>query len=318
MMRLAGLIPPLCTPLAHDGSIDVPSLRSLIEFQLEAGATGIFVLGSSGEAIYLDDAERRQVAEAAAGVVGGRVPLLIGALAPTTRRVIQQMGMLADVGADAFVVTAPFYAQPSPQEVAAHFRKSAAASPLPVLIYDIPGNVGYKIAPEIAVAVLRDGTIAGLKDSSGSLEDFARVAVDIGTDRVAALLSGADTTALRALEAGADGLIPGLANVRPDLFVDLLTAHAAGDRGRAGVIQDAIVTLNGIFRIGQEHGLGRHASEIGALKNVLVDRGVIRAPLSPEPLEPYPPAAREALLDLMAEVERQLRADLAAVEGAHS
>lgn len=84
-VELRGLIPPLCTPLTPEGAVDVDSLRSLVEFQLNAGASGVFVLGSSGEAIYLDDADRLLVATEAARAVAGRVPLLVGR-SPRRRR----------------------------------------------------------------------------------------------------------------------------------------------------------------------------------------------------------------------------------------
>ncbi|QXT63721.1 dihydrodipicolinate synthase family protein [Tessaracoccus palaemonis] len=306
-----GLIPPICTPLTSDGAIDEASLHNIVEFQIDAGAQGIFVLGSSGEAIYLDDEDRLIVARAAAEAVAGRVPLLVGALAPSTNRVIQQLELLKGLGADAFVVTAPFYAAMSDTEILRHFQIAKGASSAPILAYDIPGNVGYKIRPATAVALLTDHTVAGLKDSSGDLDAFATVADQLGAGRDGALLSGADTTALRALAAGADGLIPGLSNIRPDLFIDLLSAHREGEVARAAALQRAIATLNQIFRIGADHGLGRHASEIGALKHVLVDRRVITTNRLPDPLEAYPAAAADQATALMNQVDTQLALDLA-------
>jgi 4-hydroxy-tetrahydrodipicolinate synthase len=311
-MKLTGLIPPIITPLTAEREVDGHALREVIEFQLDAGAQGIFVLGSSGEAIYLDDDERHLVARTARDAIGGRVPLLVGALAPTVRRVVQQFGVVGASRPDAFVVTGPFYAQASHAELAAHFRIAAAESDRPVVAYDIPGNVGYALPAEVTAPLLADGTLAGLKDSSGDTEKFARLAAELGADRDAALLSGADTTALAALAAGAEGFVPGLANVRPDLFVALLDAHRAGDDARAAALQRAIASLNGLFRIGMQHGLGRHASEIGGMKHVLAARGVIRHTASPVPLEPYPAAAAEAASALLTEIDRQLDADLAA------
>lgn len=315
MSALAGLIPPICTPLTTKREVDEVSLRSIIEFQIAAGASGIFVLGSSGEAIYLDDAERVRVGQIAREAVGSRVPLLVGALAPTARRVAEQFTLLEKVKADAFVVTAPFYAQSSAGEIVDHFRIVAQAASAPVLAYDIPGNVGYKLPTDVVIGLLKEGAIAGLKDSSGNVDELARIESALGPGRVGALLSGADTAALRALDAGADGLIPGLSNIRPDLFLDLLVAHAAGDEDRAVALQRAITALNGIFRIGAEHGLGRHAAEVGALKHVLERNGVIQSTASPVPLESYPAAAGEAASALMIEVDRRLAEDLVTNEG---
>ncbi|WP_431795233.1 dihydrodipicolinate synthase family protein [Microbacterium enclense] len=313
MSDFTGLIPPIVTPLTSDGDVDVDGLRNVIDFQLAAGANGIFVLGSSGEAIYLDDTERRQVALAARAAIDGRAPLLIGALAPTARRVAQQIALLGDARPDAVVVTAPFYSAPSQNEVAAHFRYAAAVATAPVLAYDIPGNVGTKIPTEVITTLLADGSVAGLKDSSGDVDTFARIAQDLGADRRGVLLSGADTAALKALDAGADGLIPGLANIRPDIFVSLLDAHRARDSERADQLQVALITLNQVFKVGVGFGLGRHASEIGALKHVLNRLGVLPNPASPLPLETFPAAAGEVVDQILETVDRQLAGDVTLV-----
>ncbi|MFV0407442.1 MAG: dihydrodipicolinate synthase family protein [Propioniciclava sp.] len=311
MHRFSGIIPPLCTPLTADGRVDEASLRDLIEFQIDAGVSGIFVLGSSGEGIYLDDEQRYAVVRTATAAVKDRVPLLVGALAPTPRRVIGQISLLAALLPTAYVVTAPFYAQLSPSEIGTHFRQVAQAASAPVLAYDIPGNVGYKLGAEVTVPLLVEGVIAGLKDSSGDGPAFAAVVRALGDDRQAAVLNGADTTALEALAAGADGLIPGLANIRPDLFVDLFAAWRCGDTARSATLQRAVITLNQVFRIGQRYGLGRHAAEIGALKHALRRRGVITSPASPNPLAPYPAAAGAAVDAVLADVQQQLAAEQA-------
>ncbi|GAB4064731.1 dihydrodipicolinate synthase family protein [Angustibacter speluncae] len=301
--RFAGVLTPICTPLTDDGEVDVDSLGSLVEFQLAAGASGVFVLGSSGEAIYLDDGARRTVAVATREALDGRGHLVVGALAPTADRVVQQLELLADVGADAFVVTPPFYAVPSPREVVAHFRQvAAAAGSMPLFAYDIPGNVGYKLDPALAVQLLGEGTVVALKDSSGDLDAFARVAAGLGPDRRCGLLSGADTTAVQALDRGADGLIAGLANVRPDLFVRLMDAHRTGAQRETASLQGTITALNDLFAVGRRHGLGRHASEIGGLKHILRGLGVIASARTARPLEPYPPAAAAEADALWAEL----------------
>lgn len=303
--RFSGLIPPVLTPMNADGTVDEASFRNVIDFQLEAGATGVFALGSSGEAIYLDDRTRRQVAEIARDAVGDRAQLLLGALAPTIDRVAQQITLLAGLG-DAVVVNPPFYAAPSPNEILAHFRQAAAATDRPLLAYDIPGNVGYSLSPEVVAELMSEGTIAALKASAGDIEQLDRVVELLGTPRRGALLSGADTTVLQALDSGADGLIPGLANVRPDLFAELLQAHRAGDRARATVLQHAITELNGLFRVGQRYGLGRHASEIGGLKLVLRERGIIATTRLARPLEDYPAPAEADARALIASIDRYL------------
>lgn len=307
MTRFTGLIPPICTPLDAAGGVDTESLRSLVEFQIDAGANGLFILGSSGEAIYLDDDERLLVARTAKAAVAGRVPLLVGALAPSPRRVRQQLELLEDVGADAFVVTAPFYAQLSDGEVEQHFRSAAAAAGAPVLAYDIPGNVGARIPERAAEVLLHDGTLAGLKDSSGDVDAFSELLKKLGPGRDAVLLSGSDTQAWRMIKEGADGLIPGLANVRPQLFTGLLRAAASGDDQAGGSHQAAIAILNGIFQVGTRFGLGRHASEIGALKHILRSEAVIRDAAPAWPLTALPEEAAVEVDRIVAAADERVR-----------
>lgn len=310
MTRLRGLVPPICTPLDDDGLVDERSLARLIEYQLAAGVDGIFVLGSSGEAVYLDDPQRRRVLEVARSAVSGAVPLLVGALEATTARVIDQVRMLEGNGVDAWVVTAPFYANCSPAEVTEHFRRIAGAAGHPVLAYDIPGNVGRRLDLDVSAQLLQERTIAGLKDSSGTLEDFSVLLGRTGQDRTVSLLTGVDAKASEALDLGADGLIPGLANVRPGYFVELLRAHGAGDRRRASAYQDAITGLTALFGIGLRHGVGRHASELGGLKAVLNQEGVIATTAVSPPMSRYPQAARLEALELLAAIDSALEAAL--------
>lgn len=288
MNQFSGLIPPIVTPLLPNGTVDHASLRALIEFQIDAGVTGVFVLGSSGEAIYLDDDTRVEVAGAAAEATAGRIALLVGALDSTPARVIAQANLFAGLDIDGLVVTMPYYANPSIAEVARHFHTIADATQTPLLAYDIPGNTGRRLDHGVVVELLTDGTIVGFKDSSGSLTEFRLILDAIGHDRSTAMLTGADTLADLALMLGADGLIPGLANVRPDLFVSLMAALERGDTQTATTLQLAITALASIFGVGQSYGLGRHASELGALKYLLQQRGIIEHTTVSTPMSPYP------------------------------
>ena len=165
MPRFAGLIPPLCTPLTEDRSIDVASLERLISFQIEAGADGIFVLGSSGEAAYLNDADRCTVVASAVGAVAGQVPVLVGALDTATERVIDHVRRLESFPINAVVVTASFCANPSAAEITTHFRAIHGSTETPVVAYNIPGYVRRRIPVEVALELLESGVIVGLKDS---------------------------------------------------------------------------------------------------------------------------------------------------------
>jgi 4-hydroxy-tetrahydrodipicolinate synthase len=296
---VTGIVPPVCTPFDADGDLDVTGLERLVAALLDAGVSGLFVLGSSGEAAYLADERRRRVVDVVVGTVAGAVPVLVGALDTVADRVVAQTRLLDREGVAGWVVTAPYYARTSDAETFRHFQLVAAGTGRPVFAYDIPGNVGRKLPFEVAAELLERGVIAGLKDSSGDHDGFARLVADLGPDRSAALLTGSDTGALAALDAGADGIVPGLANVFPDLFVALAAAVRDGVPSAAAGLQEAITVRAGLFSIGERHGLARHASELGALKLLLHERGLIATPLLAPPLSPYPASARAELLELM-------------------
>lgn len=295
-MKFSGVIPPLCTPLDEAGDVDSASLARLVEHLVRSGVSGIFALGSTGEAIYLTDSQRRRVVDVVTVTVSRQVPVFVGAVAGTTARVINQIQLLTRSGVDALVVTAPFYADVTEQEAERHFTEVAAAATLPILAYDIPGNVGRKLWPSLTTRLLREGVVIGIKDSSGDWDDFVKLCGLAGSLGDVSVLTGADTRAADALSTGADGIVPGIANVIPELAVALYQAHASGDRARMAALQEKITEAAAMFHIGTRYGLGLHASQMGMLKSVLVEQGIIRTAAVATPLTPYPDAARQEAL----------------------
>lgn len=304
VMTLRGIVPPLCTPLDDAGVVDERSLEQLVRRQLDAGVHAVFVLGSSGEAIYLDDAARARALEVVVSAVGGAVPVLAGALAGSSSRVIAQVRQIERRAVDAVVVTPPFYAVLSDPEVTNHFELIAAASPFPVVAYDIPGNVGRKLPAEVSIDLLSRKVIAGLKDTSGDMAGFRRIVDATRGDDGPSIFTGSDRLAAEALAAGATGIVPGIGNVCPDLFVALYAAHLAGASEEVERLQRQVDVVSTIFAVGQRHGLGRHASELGALKVLLHRDGVIASPALSPPLTTFPPAATAEVSAIMASIGR--------------
>ena len=302
MSAFSGVIPPIITPLTPQGAIDTRSLEAVVRRQLEAGVDGIFALGSSGEGVYLRDEDRKQVIDVVTGCVSRSVPVFAGAVEATTQRVIDQVVWLERAGVDVLVVTAPFYANVTSAETVRHFKLVAASSRLPVFAYDIPANVGRKLAAATAIELLNDRVVAGLKDSSGDMGQFAEVIAALGPNRKASILTGADTGALQALDAGADGIVPGIANIEPRLFVDLVASYRDGRRADCRRLQNSITALTEVFAVGERRGIGRHASELGGLKTALHHAGVIASAAVSEPMSPYPPAARSELLQVLGRI----------------
>jgi 4-hydroxy-tetrahydrodipicolinate synthase len=286
---LTGVVPPVCTPLTPDREVDVRSLVRLVDHLVEAGVDGLFVLGSSSEAAYLTDDQRRLVVETVVSHVAGALPVLAGAIDMTTPRVLDHVRSVSAAGADAVVVTAPFYTRTHPSEIARHFRLVASGSPVPVVAYDLPASVHSKLPPGLVLELAADGVLAGLKDSSGDLASFravvtgAREHPGIGGFSV---LTGSELLVDSALAMGADGAVPGLANVDPHGYVRLDRFCRAGDWGRARAEQERLCVLFGMVAAGDPVRMGGSSAGLGAFKAALYLRGVIDCPATADPQIP--------------------------------
>ncbi|SFP97780.1 4-hydroxy-tetrahydrodipicolinate synthase [Amycolatopsis arida] len=291
-LALHGVVPPLVTPLTATGEVDRASLERLVEFQLAAGVDGVFLGGSSGEVALLDTAQRRAIVEVAVGTVAGAVPVLAGAVDTGTRRVIEHARQAAALGADAVVVTAPFYVRPHPAEIVEHFRLVQAALPCPVVAYDIPGAVGARLVPDLVAELAETKLVVALKDSSGDLATFREIrrrAPDLPA------LTGSELLADTAVALGAAGIVPGLGNVDPHGYVRLYRAARDGDLATAAAEQDRLARLFGIVDIADRGRIGFTAGALGAFKAALALRGVIDHPATNPPLLPLDRAETGAI-----------------------
>ncbi|MFF8229996.1 dihydrodipicolinate synthase family protein [Streptomyces caelestis] len=289
---LTGVIPPVCTPLTPDREVDVPSLLRLVDHLVSGGVHGLFVLGSTSEAAYLTDEQRRRVVESVAAHVGGQLPVLAGAIDMTTARVLDHVAAVTAAGADAVVVTAPFYARTHPAEIARHYRAVAAASPVPVVAYDIPVAVHTKLPADVVLELAADGVLAALKDSSGDLAGFREVVTGARTHPGISgfsVLTGSELIVDAALAIGADGTVPGLGNVDPHGYVRLDGLCRSGDREGARAEQERLCALFGMVTVGDPARMGPGSSAIGAFKAALHLRGVIDCPATAEPQIPLSP-----------------------------
>jgi 4-hydroxy-tetrahydrodipicolinate synthase len=286
---LTGVVPPVCTPLTPEGEVDVESLHRLLDHLTAGGVHGLFVLGSTSEAAYLTDGQRRLVVAETVRHVDGRLPVLAGAIDMTTPRVLEHVAAVTAAGADAVVVTAPFYARTHPAEIARHYRLVAAASPVPVLAYDIPVAVHTKLAADLVLDLAAEGVLAGLKDSSGDLAAFREVVTGVRTRPDLAgftVLTGSELIVDAALALGAHGAVPGLANVDPHGYVRLDRLCRTGDTERARTEQERLCALFGMVHAGDPARMGPGSAAIGAFKAALHLRGVIACPATAEPQVP--------------------------------
>lgn len=273
--RFSGVVPPLVTPLTPDGEVDVPSLGRLVEFLIEAGVSGLFALGSSGETAFLTDSRRDKSLETVVRAAAGRVPVLAGCIETTTARVIERAEIAAKLGADATVVTAPFYARVHPVEVDRHFRAVKAAVGLPMLAYDVPVSVHTKLATDRILSLAADGVVDGLKDSSGDDAGFRQVVLGAAGLPGFSALTGHEVVVDAMMLAGADGAVPGLGNVDPHGYVRLLRACAEGRWTDARAEQDRLTRLFRIVEAVSPATAGGSTRGVGAFKTALALRGVI-------------------------------------------
>ena len=301
---LTGVVPPLCTPLTPAGDVDRASLTALAERLIGAGVSGLFALGSSGEAAYLGDARRRTVLETVVEAAAGRVPVLAGAIDMATERVVDHARAAAALGVDAIVATAPFFTRTHPVEIADHFRRVREGAGLPLFAYDIPASVHTKLTPRIVLPLAADGTLAGLKDSSGDDGALRRLIVEArrrGLMDSFSVLTGSELAVDGALLAGAHGVVPGLGNVDPAGYVRLYNYARAGRWDRAVAEQDRLAALFALTDAGDPAVMGGSSSALGAFKAALHQLGVIACPATAEPQVPLRGDAVKTVRQLLEE-----------------
>lgn len=273
--RFGGVVPPVCTPLTESFEVDTESFARLIEFQIDAGVHGLFVLGSTSEMAFLTDAQRRVVLETAVATARGRVPVVAGVIDMTTGPSLEHARVAARAGVDALVLTAPFYARTSQAEVVEHFRTIRSAVDLPILAYDVPPAVHTKIERDTVVRLAREGLIVGIKDSSGDDANFRGLLLETRDLPGFAAFTGSELLVDSALLMGASGTVPGLGNVDPAGYVRIYDAARAGDWAAARREQERLFRLFSIVYAGMPGRMGFGSSAMGGFKTALVLRGVI-------------------------------------------
>jgi 4-hydroxy-tetrahydrodipicolinate synthase len=269
-----GIVPPVATPLNPDYSVDYPALTRNLENLVSAGMHGLFVLGSTGEVAFHDVPTRRAILEHAVKVVNGRAPIFAGVIDPTTDRVIQHARDAKAIGVDAIVVTSPFYARTSQKEIGDHFRYIRDAVDVPLVAYDIPVCVNYKLERSTTVALARDGTLAGVKDSSGDDGNFRFVMLDTADIPGFFMMTGSEILVDTALQMGADGVVPGLANVDPHGYVRLWNAAEAGDWVTARKEQERLCRLFEMVWVASSR-VSAGSAGVGAFKTAMRRLGLI-------------------------------------------
>lgn len=227
----------LATPFGPSGAVDLGALRAHVELLAEARVDVLMPAGTTGEGALLDDGEVEALVAATAEAVGGRADVIAHVGRPGTRATAELAQRAIAAGATAVSAVVPYYYALSDDQVVRHFRALIEASEAPVYAYTIPARTGNELSPAALAALAGDG-LAGLKDSTKSFErhlEYLAVGLPV--------LMGSDGMVLDALAAGAAGMVSAIANLQPDLFVQLRDAAVEGRATDAAAAQAAIFEL---------------------------------------------------------------------------
>lgn len=237
-----GSLVAIVTPMFEDGRLDIPSLNALIEFHIAQGSDGIVIVGTTGESPTVDFDEHCLLIKTAVEQVRGRVPVIAGTGANSTKEAIALTQKAKELGVDACLLVAPYYNKPTQEGLYQHFNAIADAVAIPQILYNVPGRTGCDISNDTVLRLAQHPNIIGIKDATGGIER--------GTDLLLrapqgfAVLSGDDATAMSLMLLGGKGVISVTANVAPKLMHDMCVAAMAGDAVKARGINAKLFGLH--------------------------------------------------------------------------
>ncbi len=239
---ITGSIVALVTPMHADGSVDWASLERLLDLHMEAGTAAIGAVGTTGESATLAVPEHCEVIGHCVRYVSGRVPVVAGTGANSTREAIELTEAAAQAGADAALLVTPYYNKPTQRGLYEHYRAVAEAVAIPQILYNVPGRTAVDMSNDTVERLSALANIVGVKDATGDL-DRARDLVQRCPDDFA-IYSGDDPTAMELMLAGGHGSISVTANVAPAAVAELCRLAIAGDRDGASAIDRRLASLN--------------------------------------------------------------------------
>jgi 4-hydroxy-tetrahydrodipicolinate synthase len=271
---LRGAITALVTPFNADGSIDESALGALVDWQIAEGIHGIVPVGSTGEAVTLALPERERIVRIVAERAKGRVPVIAGAGSNDTAAAIEASKVLGAAGATHLLHVSPMYNKPPQRGIIAHFTAVADASPLPVVLYNVPGRTGSNMTAETTLELAEHENIVAMKEASGNTGQIDQILR--GRPEGFAVLSGDDGLTLAVMAAGGDGVISVISNAVPKLCAQLTDALAKSDLATASLIHHRLAPLvEAAFIESNPIPIKAALAMMGRLKNVL------RLPLVP-------------------------------------
>jgi 4-hydroxy-tetrahydrodipicolinate synthase len=278
-----GSLVAIVTPMFEDGRLDIPALNALIEFHIAQGSDGIVIVGTTGESPTVDFDEHCLLIKTAVEQVRGRVIVIAGTGANSTKEAIALTQKAKELGVDACLLVAPYYNKPTQEGLYQHFNAIADAVAIPQILYNVPGRTGCDISNDTVLRLAQHPNIVGIKDATGGIERGTDLLLRAPQDF--AVLSGDDATAMSLMLLGGKGVISVTANVAPKLMRDMCLAAMAGDAVKARGINAKLFGLH--------QKLFVEANPI-PVKWVLQEMGLIKAGIR-LPMVPLSAAYHDAL-----------------------
>lgn len=304
---LKGIIVPVVTPVTEDDRVDFAGLRRSVRHVLAGGVHGVFALGGTGNFCAFTAEERFEIARAVVAEVKGQVPVLVGCMDSSTRLVLRNVQQACAAGADAVVVEPPFYYPPTAADLWEHFSAVAAASQVPIVLYNVPDANKVHMDVPLLRRLVTIPKIAGIKDSSSDFSYFQEMlaAFPGGDFR---LLQGQEPLLGASFLLGAHGAILAAANVAPRLCADLYEAGTSGNLARTQFLQAQMMAAFGIFRqMGDDPALAEDqpvtvASFFAGLQSAMQSLGVCQRIVT-VPFQAPSPAQQERVKRILMSLE---------------
>lgn len=237
-----GSLVAIVTPMFEDGRLDIPSLNTLIDFHVDQGTDGIVIVGTTGESPTVDFDEHCLLIKTAVSQVNGRVPVIAGTGANSTKEAILLTKQAKELGVDACLLVAPYYNKPTQEGLYQHFTAVADAVDIPQILYNVPGRTACDISNDTVLRLAAHANIIGIKDATGGIERGIDLLLRAPADF--AVYSGDDATAMVLMLLGGKGTISVTANVAPKLMHEMCMAAMAGDILTARAINAKIFALH--------------------------------------------------------------------------
>jgi 4-hydroxy-tetrahydrodipicolinate synthase len=239
---LQGSLVAIATPMHEDGGLDLSALRSLIDFHINQGTDGIVIVGTTGESPTVDFEEHCLLMQTAVEYVAGRIPVIAGTGANSTREAIELTQHAKTLGADACLLVTPYYNKPTQEGLYQHYRAVAEAVDIPQILYNVPGRTACDMVNDTTLRLTEIPNIVGIKDATGNMERGTDLVLRAPKDF--AVYSGDDATSMLLMLLGAHGVISVTANVAPKLMHEMCVAAMAGNAHEARAINAKLFALH--------------------------------------------------------------------------